>query len=58
MNPITFYRGPSAPHARLASYWLARLAEWQRTGGRNSRKGRALCLANFTRNNDAAKASL
>lgn len=45
---IPIHTGPAAPYARLAAYWLARLAEWQQMGG-DTAKGLALCRENHAR---------
>lgn len=60
--PIPLYTGRAAPYARLAAYWLHRLAEyqyWGRAGG----KLRRTCRANHMRNvenaaNEARMAAL
>lgn len=60
--PITLYTGRPAVYARLAAYWLHKLAEyqyWGRAGG----KLRRTCRANHMRNvenaaNEARMAAL
>jgi hypothetical protein len=51
---IPLYTGRSAPFARLAAYWLHKLASYQHWGGRGIGKLRQTCRINHLRNVEIA----
>lgn len=51
---IPLYTGRAAPFARLAAYWLHKLASYQHWGGRGIPRLRETCRINHMRNVEIA----
>jgi len=54
MQTIPLYTGRAAPFARLAAYWLHKLASYRYWPGRGTNKLRRTCGANHMRNVEIA----